>query len=125
MKGKGMGEGGTSRVYLRDHRIEADIGVYAEEKGVLQPLIVTIELALDVPRFVEEELGETADYTRLASFAKDLGKDHIDLIETFAERLADRCLALPRVLEARIRIEKPKAVQDAMAGVEIRRRRQG
>src|SRR4051794_32656912 len=113
-----------SRVFLKDLTIEADIGVYADEKGVPQPLIITIELALDVERFADEDLAGTVDYTQLARYAHDLGKRHIDLIETFAERLAEQCLGLPQVVEALVRIEKPRAVPNAMAGVEIRRRPQ-
>jgi dihydroneopterin aldolase len=113
-----------SRVFVRDLAIEADIGVYAEEKGVPQPLIVSIELTLDVERFADEDLAGTVDYTELAGHAHDLGRGHIDLIETFAERLAERCLRFPTVVEALVRIEKPRAVPNAMAGVEIRRRPQ-
>jgi 7,8-dihydroneopterin aldolase/epimerase/oxygenase len=113
-----------SRVFLRDLAIEADIGVYAEEKGVPQPLNVSIELTLEVERFAEEDLAGTVDYTALARYARDLGKTHIDLIETFAERLARKCLGFPHVAEALVRIEKPRAVPNAIAGVEIRRRPQ-
>jgi dihydroneopterin aldolase len=43
------------------------------------------------------------------------------LVETFAHRLAERCLADPRVSRARVRVEKPLALApDAVgAGVEI------
>lgn len=108
-----------SRVFLRNLAIEADIGCYAEEKGVMQPLIVTIDLMLGVSRFSDEDLGGTVDYTQLAGVVKVLGSSHIDLIETFAERLCEHCLALPNVRQARIKVEKPKAVPHGMAGVEI------
>jgi dihydroneopterin aldolase len=107
-----------SRVVLRDLAVEADIGCYAHEKGTLQPLNVTIELTLRVDRF-DEDLDKTVDYTALADRARRLGATHIDLIETFAERLAAECLALAHVAAARIVVEKPRAVPGAMAGVEI------
>ena len=112
-----------SRVMLRDLEVDADIGYYAHEKGVPQPLIVGIALDLDVERFGDEDLDKTVDYTQLAAHARALAAEHIDLIETFAERLAERCLALPHVLSARVTIDKPKAVPGAMAGVELVRRR--
>jgi dihydroneopterin aldolase len=111
-----------TRVFLRDLEIEADIGYYAQEKGVMQPLLVTIELTLARARFTEEALEETVDYTALAAKARALGASHIDLIETFAERLADQCLGLPSVGTVRVEIRKPRAVPNAMAGVEIIRR---
>jgi 7,8-dihydroneopterin aldolase/epimerase/oxygenase len=111
-----------SRVFLRDLEIEADIGYYAEEKGVKQPLLVTMELTLGLRRFREEALHETVDYTELARRARALGDAHIDLIETFAERLAAECLAFPAVDSVRVEVRKPRAVPGAMAGVEIVRR---
>ena len=114
--------GGLTRVFLRDLEIEADIGYYAQEKGVMQPLLVTIELTLGLDRFTEEALEATVDYTSLAARAKALGTSHIDLIETFAERLADQCLGLPSVEAVRVEVRKPRAVPNAMAGVEILRR---
>jgi dihydroneopterin aldolase len=109
----------VSRVFLRDLVIEADIGIYAHEKGVMQPLVVSIDLTLDGAWFGDEDIARTVDYTELAGHARELGRTHIDLIETFAERLAARCLGLAGVLSARIRVDKPKAVPNAMAGVEI------
>ena len=46
---------------------------------------------------------------------------HIDLVETFAHRLAEACLKDARVTRARVRIEKPLALAPHAvgAGVEI------
>jgi dihydroneopterin aldolase len=43
------------------------------------------------------------------------------VVESFAERLATACLGDPRVLKARVRVEKPLALAPhaAAAGVEI------
>jgi dihydroneopterin aldolase len=111
--------GPCSRVFLRALTLDAHIGYYAEEKGVRQPLIVDVELTLDVARFREEDIHGTVDYTKVAKEARDLANTHTDLIETFAERLAERCLVYPLVSAVRIHIEKPRAVPGAMAGVEI------
>ena len=108
-----------SRVFLRDLAIEAHIGYFPAEKGVRQPLLVTIELDVVGADFKADDLRQTVDYTALAGFAEALAARHIDLIETFAERLAARCLALDRVAAVLVRIEKPRAVPNAMAGVEI------
>jgi len=109
----------SSRVLLRALTLDAHIGCYAHEKGVAQPLVIDIELTLDVLRFGDDRISRTVDYDILARHAHDLAKDHVDLVETFAEHLADRCLAIDHVLAVRIHIEKPRAVANAMAGVEI------
>ncbi|CAM5774547.1 7,8-dihydroneopterin aldolase [Labrys miyagiensis] len=110
-----------SRVFLRALTLEAHIGYYAHEKGVTQPLIVDVELMLSGETFGHDDIHGTVDYDKIASIARELAGGHVDLLETFAERLAARCLAFPLVKSVRVRIEKPRAVPEAMAGVEIMR----
>lgn len=113
----------SSRVFLRALTLDAHIGYYAFEKGAAQPLVLDIELSLDTRRFGDDRISRTVDYDILARHAHELAASHVDLLETFAERLADRCLTLDHVLAVRVRIEKPRAVPNAMAGVEIVRLR--
>ena len=107
------------RVFLRDLAVEAHIGYFPHEKGVRQPLLVTVELEVDGADFAADDLAQTVDYTALAGFVETLAAGHIDLIESFAERLAARCLELERVAAVLVRVEKPRAVPGGMAGVEI------
>ncbi|WP_448949891.1 dihydroneopterin aldolase [Labrys neptuniae] len=110
-----------SRVFLRAFTLEAHIGYYQHEKGVTQPLIVDVELTLAQARLGDDDIGGTIDYDKIAAIGRELAASHVDLIETFAERLAQRCLAFERAASVRVHVEKPKAVPGAMAGVEILR----
>jgi len=75
----------------------------------VQPLVVDVEL--DVPTNSSDRLVETVNYETILKAAQDLaGEGHVDLVETFAHRLAEKCLADPRVSRARVRIEKPLAL---------------
>lgn len=105
-------------VFARGVQIEAEIGVYPHERGQAQPLIVDIEATL-APALIEH-LAQTLNYEALAGAARDLAAaGHIDLVETYAQRLAATCLADPRVLKVRVRVEKPRALPGAAAaGVE-------
>lgn len=110
----------ASKVFVTGLKVQAQIGVYRHEIGRVQPLIVDVEL--DVPTSGSDRLAETVNYETILQAAQQLaGEGHIDLVETFAHRLAARCLADPRVTRARVRIEKPLALApDAVgAGVEI------
>lgn len=110
----------VTKVFVRGLRVEAEIGVYAHERGHTQPLIVDVEL--DVSAIHAERLAETVNYELIAKDARAIAAEgHIALVEAFAERLAERCLADPRVTRARVRVEKPLALApDAQAaGVEI------
>lgn len=109
-----------SKVFVTGVQVQAQIGVYRHEIGRVQPLIVDVEL--DVPTNASDRLVETVNYETILKAAQDLaGQGHVDLVETFAHRLAEMCLADPRVSRARVRIEKPLALAPHAvgAGVEI------
>jgi dihydroneopterin aldolase len=109
-----------TRVFVTGLRVQAEIGVHRHEIGRVQPLIIDVEL--DVPTAGAGRLSETLNYETILQAAQDIARGgHIELVETFAERLAQACLADPRVTRARVRVEKPLALQpDAVAaGVEL------
>jgi dihydroneopterin aldolase len=110
----------TTTVFVRELRIEAEIGVHDHEYGRTQPLLVDVDL--EVAPNSGRSLDDTVDYESIAAAARAIAAaGHVDLVECFARRLADLCLALPRVARARVRVEKPLALAPhaAGAGVEI------
>jgi len=109
-----------TKVFVSGLKLDAEIGVYAHEKGRAQPLVVDVEL--DVPTAGAERLSDTLNYETIVQAARRIADEgHIVLVETFAERLAQACLADPRVTRARVRVEKPLALAPhaTAAGVEI------
>jgi dihydroneopterin aldolase len=109
-----------TKVFVTGLKVQAEIGVYRHEIGRVQPLVVDVEL--DVPSAGSERLSETLNYETILDAARGIAaQGHIELVETFAERLARACLADARVTRARVRVEKPLALApDAVAaGVEI------
>ena len=110
----------SSKVFVTGVKVQAQIGVYRHEIGRVQPLIVDVEL--DVPTNNSDRLAETVNYETILAAAQGIAaQGHIDLVETFAHRLAEACLKDPRVTRARVRIEKPLALAPHAvgAGVEI------
>jgi dihydroneopterin aldolase len=109
-----------TKVFVAGLKVQAEIGVYRHEIGRVQPLIIDVEL--DVPSAGAARLSDTLNYETILKAAQDIAQGgHIELVETFAERLAQACLADPRVTQARVRVEKPLALApDAVAaGVEL------
>ena len=109
-----------TKVFVTGLKVQAEIGVYKHEIGRVQPLVVDVEL--DVPTAGAERLSETLNYETILEAARAIaGAGHIELVETFAERLGRACLADPRVTQARIRVEKPLALAPDAGrhGVEI------
>ena len=106
-------------VFVRGLTLQAEIGVHPHERGRVQPLNVEIEVALKTGTV--GSIRDTLNYETLAAKARALAADgHVELVETFAERLARACLAEPHAVEVRVRVEKPEALPDAAAGVEVR-----
>ncbi len=105
-------------VTLDGIEVEADIGAYAREFGRPQPLAIDVTITIVPPS--GDDLATTFDYAQIHAFATELAAQRIALIETFAERLARRCLAHPSARAADVRITKPRAVPGCMARVRVR-----
>ena len=109
-----------TKIFVTGLKLQAEIGVYRHEIGRLQPLSVDVEL--DVPTAGAGRLADTLNYETILQAARTVAAaGHIELVETFADRLARACLADPRVTRARVRVEKPLALapEAVGAGAEI------
>jgi dihydroneopterin aldolase len=112
----------SAKTFVRDIRVQAEVGVYPHEYGRTQPLVVEVEL--DVAPSGFEELGDIINYEHIIGWTREVAASgHIELVETFAHRVALACMRDGRVLAARVRVEKPEALAPALAGVEITLRR--
>lgn len=119
-------------VFVRDLVLPASIGVLPHEHAAPQRVRINIDLAveddgarpLSRTRVGRDELSRVVDYGKVAAAARSIvSAGHVRLVETLAERIAEACLADPRVHLARIRVEKLDIFADAAsAGVEIERR---
>ena len=107
-------------VFVEGLSLQAEIGLYAHGRGRRQPLSVDVELSL-TPLAGAADIHATVNYETLAAKAHALADSgHIELVETFAERLAAACLEHPRAISARVRVRKPEAIAGATAaGVEL------
>ena len=116
-------------VFVRGLALQARLGVYPHEKAAPQRVIIGVELAVEdeaAPASVgADDLRRVVDYERVVRAARAAASDgHTLLVETLAERIAAAALADPRVLRARVSVEKPDAFPDAATvGVVIERMR--
>lgn len=114
------------RVFVRDLQLMASIGAYAHEREAPQPVRLRLDLDVTEPADpASDQLETVVCYDRMVQGVKAiLAEGHIQLVETLAERVAAMALAHPMVLAARVRVEKPNAIEEAAAvGVEIERRK--
>lgn len=110
---------GPLKVFVKRLKVDAEIGVYAHEKGRAQPLVVDVELELGEQRV--DRFADTVNYETVANQARAVAAaGHVDLVEEYADRLALACLDDPRVRSVRVRVEKPEAIPGAeAAGCEV------
>lgn len=114
------------RVFIRDLEIMASIGVFEVEHRYEQRIVVNIDLSVrDDYDGVSERLDQVLDYAVLVGRVEAITHSgHTKLIETLAERIATECLSDPRVLVARVRIDKPDILPSCRSvGIEIERSR--
>jgi 7,8-dihydroneopterin aldolase/epimerase/oxygenase len=99
----------TDYVSVRDLGVAAVIGVHPWEREIEQTLMVSAELAADVRKAaVSDDLADALDYSAVAeTIAAVLRDGKFRLIETAAERVAERLLANFPVSWLRLELRKP------------------
>ena len=96
------------RISVRDHVVEAEIGAFQAERGVQQRLRfnIVVEVAA-IPAPVEDDVDRILSYDKITeAIQAGLEAERLNLLETLAERVADRILLEPQARRAFVRIEK-------------------
>lgn len=112
------------RISLRDHVVEAEIGAFQQERGHKQRLRFNVVVEVrPVTGPLDDDVDRILSYDRITeAIAAELAAERLNLLETLAERVAERVLAEPAAMRAFIRIEKLDIGPYAL-GVEIVRAR--
>ncbi len=115
----------TYRIFIRDLTLACRIGILAREKRGPQRLRINVDLLVEWPLEANDDYRRVLNYETVVSGVRGLVQQgHVNLIETLADRIADMCLADPRALAVRVRLEKLDIFPEAEgAGVELVRRR--
>ncbi len=116
--------GPLDRISLRDHIVEVEIGAFQAERGTTQRICfnVVVEVEpLEAP--IDDDVDRILSYDRVTeAIAHELSEERLNLLETLAERIAERILLEPQAVRAFVRIEKLDRGPGAL-GVEIVRSR--
>ncbi len=118
----------ADRIQLTGLRVRGNHGVFDFERRDGQDFVVDVALELDTaPAAASDDLTDTVHYGQLAEgLAAVISGPPVNLLETLAQRLAEVCLADPRVQAATVTIHKPQApipLSFADVAVTIRRER--
>ncbi len=112
------------RISLRDHIVEVDIGAFQKERGHQQRVMFNIVVEVrPAPQPLNDDVDRILSYDRLTeAVASELAAERLNLLETLAERLAERILTEPQAMRVFVRIEKLD-IGPFKLGVEIVRSR--
>ena len=116
----------TDYVSIRDLSVPAVIGVHDWEREVEQTLLISVDMAADVRQAAAtDDLADALDYSAVAStIAAVVREGQFHLIETAAERVADRLLAGFPVTWLRLELRKPITTDAYTAVITIERTRE-
>lgn len=111
-------------VFVRDLRLDGQIGIHAHEQGVSQRLRINIDLSvIDRHPLPTDHIEHVVCYQQVVeSTTAIVGRGHVNLVETLAEEIAQDILGIQDVVAVRVRVEKLDAFANvASVGVEIER----
>lgn len=111
-------------VFIRDLRVQGILGIHPWERERPQEIVINIELSTKTDAAqASDDIADCVDYQTLALALKTHAEVSRRLtVEALAGDLARMTLAIPGVTAARVRVEKPMALDFcAGVGVEIER----
>jgi dihydroneopterin aldolase len=120
----------TDRIVLSNIQVAGRHGATDEEQASPQPFGVDVEIGLDLrPAGRSDDLDRTIDYRAVDALVREIvGGPSVRLLETLAERIAERVLADPAADDVVVRVRKPGVRLGGpidWSAVEIRRVRPG
>jgi dihydroneopterin aldolase len=116
----------TDYVSIKDLSVPAVIGVHDWEREVEQTLVISVDMVADVQKAAaSDNLADALDYSAVASTITAIVRDgKFHLIETAAERVAERLLTDFPVASLRLHVRKPITADGYIAAITIERTRE-
>jgi dihydroneopterin aldolase len=110
-------------VSVRDLLVSAVIGVYDWEREAEQQLTFAVEMPADVARAAAgDDIAQALDYSAVAGTVREVVTGgQFQLIETAAERVAERLIADYGLAWVRVQVAKPITSEGYTAVIAIER----
>jgi dihydroneopterin aldolase len=114
---------GCRRVFIKNFRLDMQIGIYPHEQNKNQYVLVNIEfwvpLSLTTPK--NDSIHEVVNHDFVRPGIQEIvARGHINLQETLCDAIVALCLDHPLVVAARVSTEKREVYPDCeCAGVEV------
>ncbi|MBU2983459.1 dihydroneopterin aldolase [Lentibacter algarum] len=113
-------DGPLDRISLRDHTVDVEIGAFQAERGTTQRICFNVVVEVrPLAGQVDDDVDRILSYDKVTEAIADaLAEERLNLLETLAERIAERILWEPQAERVFVRIEKLDRGPGAL-GVEI------
>ena len=111
------------RISLRDHIVTVEIGAFQAERGTTQRICFNVVVEVAPQDRLDDDVDRILSYDKVTeAIAHELAAERLNLLETLAQRVAERILIEPQARRVFVRIEKLDRGPGAL-GVEIMRAR--
>ena len=112
----------TSIIQINDLEIDMFIGVMDSEKEEKQRVIVNIDAEVDPnPQWQQDAINNVVSYVDIIERIQLIADSgHINLVETFAEKIIEACFSFAEIQSVTVSIQKPDIIGNvASVGTEI------
>ena len=101
------------KIYVEDLRVKATIGIFDWEKKIKQDVSISYEIPHDNVKAAKADAIEaTTDYKSITkSIISFVENNKFELVETFAEKIAEMVIKDFNIDEIRLRVSKPGALR--------------
>jgi dihydroneopterin aldolase len=112
-------------IFIRDFRLQTLIGFHRRERVVPQTIRLDLEIGIaNTAVFKSDKVADCMDYDKMTSRIKEVSSQHVNLVETLADKVA--CLLLDEFGAASVKVSIAKLgiLKDVgLVGVTVERSR--
>ena len=112
------------KIILTNLYLDMEIGVYKQEYGVTQEVLVSVEAKVKLTnKNIEDDIDNVLNYATIKDKIEAIAAEgHIHLVESFADKILTHCMDDKRITEMKVRVEKTEIFENAeKVGVEFKR----
>src|SRR3954469_11222800 len=111
-------------IFIRDFRLQTLIGFHRRERGLPQTIRPDLEFGIaNAAVFTSDKVADCIDYDKVTARIREVSSEHVNLVETLAERVARLLLDEFGAAWAKVSIAKLGVLKDVgLVGVTVERR---
>jgi dihydroneopterin aldolase len=112
-------------IFIRDFRLQTLIGFHRRERVVPQTIRIDLEIGIaNAAVFASDRVADCIDYDKVTARIREVASEHVNLVETLADRVARLVLEEFGASWVKVSIAKLGILKDvALVGVSVERRK--